>query len=286
MADQLIAEVETLSTSDHADELDTVAVIARAEGAIAQLKMLRHDPDAVQWAERAIVHARAAGDEWVEVQGMVERASTFLVHTDRTTAYAELTVAVEAATRLADGVLLSRALNNMMELLPPVSDEARRLRQQLRDTATASGFDKLGAQQVVWWDALAALAEGDLAAYRRLLDVWQSWRLSANDQPMLAIELVSLNIEEGRVADAREMMAGSIGGVGCGLIAEKPFMIGMLELRVAAAARDVVNGRAWFETLMAGTCPHDYWYVASDVFDLVWAALAVEIPADEVRRRV
>jgi DNA-binding CsgD family transcriptional regulator len=286
VTDQLIAEVDALTSSDQADQVETIAVIARAEGAIAQLKMLRHQPDAVEWAERAIEHARAAGDEWVEVQGMVERASTFLLHTDRTTAQAALAEAVAAATRLADGVLLSRALNNMMELIPPASQHARQLRQQLRDTATASGFDKLGSQQVVWWDSLAAWAEGDLAAYRRLLDVWQSWRLSAKNQPVLAAELVSLHIEEGRVGDARELMSGLIGDVGCGLISEKPFVVGLLELRLAALSRDVVGGRTWFETLMAGPRPHDDWYVTSDIFELVWAALAVDIPADEVRRRV
>jgi DNA-binding NarL/FixJ family response regulator len=103
---------------------------------------------------------------------------------------------------------------------------------------------------------------------------------------MLAAELVALHLEEGRLTDAREMMSGVIGGVGCGLISEKPFVVGMLELRIAAATRDVLKGRAWFESLLAGPCPHDYWYVTSDIFELVWSALAVEIPADEVRRRV
>lgn len=276
----LVAEAECRDPADPAQ----LAELARAEGAVAQLMMLRHRPDAVMWAERAIEHARVCGDSWVEVQAMVERGSGLLVRADRPAALAALREAVDAAAELADGVLLSRALNNMMELIPPASDEARRLRQQLRDTAAASGFDKLGAQQVVWWDAVAALAEGDLAAYRRLLEVWQSWRPTATHHPTLVCELTALHIEEGRLADARDMVAGArdIEIVDN----DKVFALAQIDLRIAALAHDVVGGRLAFERLLTTRCPYDNWFVTTDLVELVTAALAVDIPPAEVRQRV
>ena len=60
-----------------------IAEQARAEAAVAQLVMLRHDPAAIEWAERAIEHARVAGDRAVEVQAKVERASALLARTNR-----------------------------------------------------------------------------------------------------------------------------------------------------------------------------------------------------------
>jgi len=55
-----------------ADALDDVGEKARAEAAAAQLLMLMGDEAAVEWAERAIAHGTAAGDERVVVQARVE----------------------------------------------------------------------------------------------------------------------------------------------------------------------------------------------------------------------
>jgi hypothetical protein len=121
-----------------------------------------------------------------------------------------------------------------------------------------------------------------------MLEVWQSWRRSANQLPILSSELVSLHIEEGRVADAREMMTRVVvvGDGSCGVGGGNQFVVTQLQLRIAALARDVVGGRTAFEAILAGPRPHDDWYVTTDVVEMVWGALAVEIPADEIRRRV
>jgi DNA-binding NarL/FixJ family response regulator len=279
MVDQLIAEVERLRASDGAEAR---ADMARAEGAVAQMYMLRRHPDAVLWSDRAIDDARAAGDKWVEVQGMIERASACLGFVERQSAIDALREAIDAATALGDGILLSRGLNNMMDLLPPASDEAERLRQQLRDTAAASGFDKLGAQAVVWWEAIAALAEGDLAAYRRLLEVWQSWRQTIVHQSVMATDFAALHVEEGRVADARELIAG----LAPETVIDLEYVVALLELRIAALSRDVVGGRSAFERVVVCERPNDAWFVTPDLVELVWAALMVEVPPHEVRQRV
>ena len=152
------AVVEQLATdAARYEHLGMIAEQARAEAAVAQLVMLRHDPAAIDWAERAIEHARAAGDRAVEVQAKVERASAILAaRTSREEALAALQDAAADAASLGDGVSRARAINNMLDMLPPAAPETAALRRELHDTASAIGLDKLGATNVVWWDAVAA----------------------------------------------------------------------------------------------------------------------------------
>jgi DNA-binding NarL/FixJ family response regulator len=285
MTDEIVALVEGWQRGEAAGVASS-ADLARAEAAVAQMKMLRRYPDAVAWAERAIEHAQAAGDARIAVQAMVERGSALLVSTDRAAAKAALVEALHAAEPLGDGVLMSRAINNMMELVPPASSEARRLRQRLRETAGAIGFDKLGSQQAAYWDALAAKAEGDLAAFRRLLDVWHSFRPTRSEEPSYAVEHAALHVEEGRVADARASMAGVTELDGCGLVSDRQYVLASVELNIAAVAHDVASGRAAFERIAGGRCPHDDWSVTSELVDVVASALAVDVSPAEIRARL
>ncbi|MGE0139942.1 MAG: LuxR C-terminal-related transcriptional regulator [Ilumatobacteraceae bacterium] len=280
VVDQLIAEAEALEAAG------SIADLARAEAAIAQMRMLARHPDAVPWAERAIGHATIAGERRIAVQAMVERASALVLRLDRAATRAALIEAIEAAAPLGDGVLLSRAINNMMELLAPGSDEARRMRQRLRETATASGFDKLGSQQAAFWDAMAAHAEGDLASYRRLLDLWRSLRPTPHEEPMYRIATASLHAEEGRVADARAAVSAIDRVTSCDVSADKEYVTALLDLSVAGLARDRDAGRDAFERIIGGQEPHDEWSVMSEMVDAVSAAVAVDIPPAEIRQRL
>ncbi len=258
-----------------------VAEQARAEAAVAQLLMLRHDSAAIEWADRAIVHARTAGDRGVEVQAQVERASSLQTRTNREEVLVALQDAADSAALLGDGVSRARAINNMMDLLPPAAAETAALRSELHDTAAAVGLDKLGGANVVWWDAVAAEAEGDLAEFRRLIDmcfVGQSGRLgSARDH-----ESVRIAIEEGRLADAHAALPDlAVVEVGC----SDPRSIAALAIPLALAGleRDLAAARSVWELMCAGDLFPDGWGVSWLIADSVASALAAGIPPNEVR---
>ncbi|MBI5087838.1 MAG: hypothetical protein HZB15_02915 [Actinobacteria bacterium] len=280
MTDQLVAEAEAALAAGRMSD------VARAEAAVAQMRMLGRHADAVTWADRAIEHATEAGEQRIVIQAMVERGSALMLRIDRAAARAALGDAIEAAATLDDGVLLSRALNNMMELVPPASAEAKRLRQRLRETATASGFDKLGSQQAAFWDAMAAHAEGDLASSRRLLALWSSWRPSLSQEPVYGTTHATLHIEEGRFADARAALAGIVGESPCGIAVDKVYLTAQLELGMAALTNDALGGRGAFERIVTGQRPHDDWSIVSEMVDVVSWAIAVGVTPAEIRQRL
>ena len=124
--DRSISELEA-----NASELP-VDVRARAYGALAQLHMLvDRSEGAVRYADLAIADADEIGDAYVSAQARIERGSALNMVVDRETARAELLDAIERARAIDDGVLVSRGINNMLELLPPHSDETRAMLDEL-----------------------------------------------------------------------------------------------------------------------------------------------------------
>ncbi|MCB0998930.1 MAG: AAA family ATPase [Acidimicrobiales bacterium] len=253
---------------------------ARAEAAVAQLLMLRHDAAAIEWAERAIEHAHDAGDRAVEVQAKVERASTLLMRATRDEALAALQEAVAGAAAIGDGVLRARAINNMMELLPPAAPETAALRRELHDGAAAVGLDKLGGANISWLDAIAAQAEGDMAEFRRLLDLWSSGLRPSFAHAIARPEQAYLALEEGRLADAAAQIAEIDDDTDDGHRTH-PLT---LRLLLAGLRRDTATAREiWARLAIHGTPVPDGWSVASTVVDDVAAALAAGLSPDEVR---
>jgi DNA-binding CsgD family transcriptional regulator len=253
---------------------------ARAEAAVAQLRMLRHHDDARAWADRAIDHAREAGDRAVEVQAMVERASSIEYRDlDRTSALVGLRSAADAARSIGDGVLLVRSLNNMIDLLQPNGDECKRLLRQLREVSDQYGLDKFGAMSVLWWEATRAFADGDLPSYRRLLEEWASWSPTPKTPQAKAGDLADLALEEGRLADARAIL-----GAGQPVTQHQLYLDAMTWLALAALDHDAALGRRVFDALVARAVSHDAWSVVGMVVDSAMHAVAAGISPDEVRR--
>ena len=271
---------------------------ARAEAAVAQLLMLRHDGAAIDWAERAIEHAHDAGDRAVEVQAQVERASALLARASRAEALAALQEAAAGAAAIGDGVLRARCINNMMDVLPPAAPETAALRRELHDSAMAIGLDKLGGVNVVWWDAVAAHAAGDLAEFRRLLDQWSAGHPAVQPANAARSELVQLALEEGRIGDARRLLdelepapdrdepSDASDATGhSDPCADDAHRLGRCSLRLALAAleRDTDAARAAFTDLVASPRMPDTWGAVSLVVDAVAAALTAGIAVDEIR---
>ncbi len=276
-AAQVVDEL-ALAATRHEAAGDTASQ-ARAEAAVAQLVMLGHGATAVSWADRAIEHARIAGERTVEVQARVERASALVTHVSREEALAALQDAAAGAEAIGDGVSRARAINNMMELLPPAAPETAALRRELHDASMAIGLDKLGGANVVLWDATAAQAAGDLAEFRRLLDVWSAARPAQGDVRHSLVEQAFVAAEEGRVGDVRallERIDRSRSDLVSTVVASVDLALAALE-RSPDAAR-----RAWAQLLSAPPLA-DSWGVVWRVTDDVAAALTAGLAPAEVR---
>lgn len=162
--DAVLEQLEAL-----AGQLPAGTACGRAAGAVAQVHMLAHrNTQALAWADRAFDDARRNGDQWLEAQATVERASAMVGHDTRAAAEAALLQAHEAARRVGDGVLECRVLNNLLGVVSQRSATAEWARRELRAAAARSGLDKLGgAGMIATWDAEAAMATADMRAMRQ-----------------------------------------------------------------------------------------------------------------------
>jgi DNA-binding CsgD family transcriptional regulator len=279
--DQDAAEVMLVELIDLANGLPDGAERARAEAAVAQLLMLRGREGAIEWADRAIAQATAAGDHRVLVQARVERASAHSQVAERLAAIRELRDAAKAARDIGDGVLLSRALNNTFDLVAPQSREADLIRGELRRVAAEYGLDKLGNLNVMWWDAMCSYAAGDLASYRRLLNEWASWNPAPLQLSKYRTSLVLLAAEEGRVADGRALLNAGI--VDPDLCASN--FVNVQRLHLAGVAHDGIEGRRAFELMLGSESLSDNWFALGTVVQVVMSALDVGISPGEIRSR-
>ena len=273
MVDELIEMANALP--DGADR-------ARAEAAVAQLLMLADDESSIQWAERAIAHAEAAGDKQILVQARLEWASAQHHYAQRHLSLAAMRDVAQDARAIGDGVLLSRALNNTLTLLAPHSDESRSMRDELRRTAVAFGFDKLGHVNVMWWDALAAQANGDLNVFHRTLDEWVSWMPAKRNNADYQSVAMALATEEGRIADGLALLNDGTDRAGCSWDTD----LTVPKLNLAAVARDSVAGRIAFDQFVGGAPLPDNWFALGTVLQAVAGSLELGIPVAEIRTRM
>ncbi len=209
--DQALHDLETFT-----EALPQGMARGRGEGAVAQLHMLSSRGElAVTWADRALADARRNGDEWLEAQASVERASANEPGGGRDETERELLEARELARRVGDGVLECRALNNLLGVVTPHGPRGEWAREQLREASARCGLDKLGAGMLAMWEAEAALARGDMRVMRRsLAEAGQYWSADTSEYGHYQAQIAELRIEEGLVdaAFAAEDAAHSCSG--------------------------------------------------------------------------
>ena len=202
--DETVEKLEALAAT-----LPAGMARGRCAGAIAQLHMLAHRGDeTMEWAARALEQARRHGDEWLEAQATVERASAMCGRETREESEASLLEAHELARRVGDGVLQSRALNNLLTVVSPHSERGEWARRELRDAAARSGLDRLGAATRAMWEAEAAFARGDMRIVRRsLAEAMEHWGPGTTEYHHLVGHIAALQIEEGLVDAALATIA-------------------------------------------------------------------------------
>jgi DNA-binding CsgD family transcriptional regulator len=262
-------------------------VRARGYGALAQVLMIiDRSAEAVRYADLAIADADEIGDAYVSTQARIERGSALNMMVNQHTARQALLDGIERARAIGDGVLVSRGINNLLDLLPPHSAEARSHLDELYRVAARSGFDKLG-RDALRWEMDVAFGVGDLGAYRRAVEQGYA-RWSNQTHPKMfnqaTMVQVVLAIEEGRVADARRVLDNSPEAskiAGCDGVTIRTRWHGIAVL--ASLTDDVASARAALAGYMAGGPLRDGAWVVGDLVSLVDALLQAGLPTDEVR---
>jgi DNA-binding CsgD family transcriptional regulator len=272
------AAVQRLRTM--VDELAAPAVRARAAAAIAQLCMLGGESsDAVRWADQAIVDGHAAGAPAIVARARVERASARAGRVPRSESVEEFNDALAAVRAIGDPVVESRALNNMLEVVPPHSPVGRTLIAELFEVTGRSGFDKLGIGPVSQWQVRAATGAGDMPAVRRAMGGGRT-TTSASPYVREAMTIAVLAIEDGRFDDARRWFDDhAVVTYECPKSA-----VVSLGLRIDAGQGDTQAARRSYAHLLATTPPGDDVFLLDSAIDIVEAALSIGIDPVDVRR--
>ncbi|MEZ5270912.1 MAG: LuxR C-terminal-related transcriptional regulator [Ilumatobacteraceae bacterium] len=279
--DAVLARMEAL-----ADSLPTGMARGRAAGAVAQLHMLAYRVEqAVAWADRALDEARRNGDQWLEAQASVERASAADPHSPMAQREQALLDAYELARRVDDGVLQCRVLNNLLGGVGPHGPRGEWARAEIRRVAGRTGLDKFGAGSLAQWEAGAALAAGDMRRVRLAVAEAAEHNITGGKEhhEPLAL-LIQLRLEEGLVAEARTLMAG----LACD--PEHPDEDdhhGDLRSALTAALLDGHGDEArrlFEQVLLTDPAPDSSW-TTWHLIDIGLAALAAGIPAPELRSR-
>jgi len=266
-----------------ADSLPQGLARGRCVGAVAQLQMLAgRSAAAVEWADRALADARRGGDQWLEAQASVERASALEHLAPRDDSEQALLHARELARQVGDSVLECRALNNFLGIVTPHGEMGAWARSELSDAAARCGLDKLGAGMLAMWQAEAAMAGGDMRAMRQAVaEAGQYWSADSGEYCHQRSQLADLRIEEGLVADAlaaeREVELG----------AESGAALSASEYRVHLVAAALEGRRADAERIFSAiiSAPlvpdktHSLWFM----LETVQAALQAGVPAARVR---
>lgn len=267
-----------------ASSLDDVQLRGRARAAVAQLHMISgRDDVAIEWAERALADAAMVGDSMIEAAALVERAGAMTATQPRSRSLVALREALVATRRAGDAVLLTRAINNGLDLLPAHSAEAAELRAEMRVMSSSVGFDKLGTGTALLWEVDAAFGAGDLAALRRVSSEGvQWWVRQGTMHKMVSASQVEYALEEGRLADAAEAHAGL--EQCCPTSFRWHYL--RLDLAVAAARGDRPAVAALFDALVASPLLGDTASTLNSVVGLVEHLLASGVAPSVVRARL
>jgi DNA-binding NarL/FixJ family response regulator/type II secretory pathway predicted ATPase ExeA len=274
-----IADLELLRAT-----LDDRRLRGVAAWSLAQLHMIAgRDVDATAWADEALLDARAVGDQLTEARALVERAGACVPKLARADALEVFRVAVDAARRSGDAVLLTRVINNGLDLVPSHSAEAIELRLEMQEVSSRIGFDKLGTAATLAWELQAAYSAGDLPVLRRVAaEGSQWWRRQGTHQMWDSSLHVGMALEEGRLEDAAVAYEHFIAG--CPTTKHQYYQ--RLKIGLAAASRDRAAGPALFEDVLLLPQPYDTAEVLNTTLIMIEDLLMLGISPADIRARL
>ncbi len=272
--DQLTHEVELLIA-----QLPPGADQARAMTAVAQSTMLRDDIDGtIAWADRALALADRFDLPRVRLAALVEKGT---VLTDRPASAAEgraiLAGLVDEAEKLGEWVLAARALNNLVQGVPPSSpDEHAEQLERMRIDAERAGFESLAVAAYFQGRARVAVHEGDLRAAIGALeqgrDRDRGYLRRGRRADHHAVFLAGLYLEAGELDEVEEI----IDDLRQMLPAENVTIPG-IEFHLVARRGEAERAQRVLDVLIE-RLGRQMWRSGSQAHDLVSAALFAGLP--------
>jgi DNA-binding CsgD family transcriptional regulator/tetratricopeptide (TPR) repeat protein len=259
---------------------------ARAMTAVAQSAMLRDDAaESLAWAERALALADELDLPQVRLAALVEKGSVLADHPETAEQGRSILAGlVDDAEKLGEWVLAARALNNIVQGVPPAEPaEHAALLERMRVDAERAGFENLAVAAYYQGRARLAMREGDLEAAVAALDEGRErdrgYRHLGRRADYHAVFLAGLCLEAGEldrveaiIADLRNAPRGTGGS---------PLVVPGIAFHLACRRGDLPGaGRLLDEVLTA--LAEQPWRSGSQAHDLLSAALHVGLALPRV----
>jgi DNA-binding CsgD family transcriptional regulator len=259
---------------------------ARAMTAVAQSMMLRDQPEAATaWADRALALADEFDLPRVRLAALVEKGSAL---TDRPALIAEgqaiLAGLVDEAEKLGEWVLAARALNNLVQGVPP-ADPAQHaeMLERMRVDAERAGFESLAVAAYFQGRARVYLHEGNLAAAVDALEQGRSHdrlyqRRRGRRADYHAVFLAGLYLETNQLDKVQEIVDELRA-----LPRIQRLTVPGLAFHLACRRGDLPAAERELEKVFAALAEQS-WRSGSQAHDLISAAIHVGLPLPRLER--
>jgi DNA-binding CsgD family transcriptional regulator len=271
----LTRDIETLIA-----QLPPGAGQARAMTAIAQSAYLRDDLDAaLLWSDRALALADEFDLPEIRLAALLEKGST-LAERPQTDAEGHQILAglVDEVEKAGEWVLAARALNVLVQLVPPTSptEQSENL-ERMRRAAERAGFESLAVATYFQNRARLLVRAGDLNAAITALQEGRDQDLSYRRRGRWAdyhgVFLAGLCLESGELDRVEQLIADL-----AALPANPPATIPGLVFHLACRRGDLPRAEAALNELLRDLAEQP-WRSGGQAHDLISAALHLGLPA-------
>jgi DNA-binding CsgD family transcriptional regulator len=256
---------------------------ARAMTSVAQSAMLRDEYDtAIALADRAIALADEFDLPDVRLTALVEKGATLV---SRASTVAEgraiLSGLVDEAEKRGQWLLAARALNNLVQSLPPQSltEHAEQL-ERMRADAERAGHEATAVAAYFQGRARLAMHEGDLRAAIAALEEGQrrddGYLRRGRRDGYHGVFLAGLYLEAGDLDRVSEIVTSLAGAYG-----QAPMTVPGIAFHLACRRGDAGRADALLDTVLAAHATQG-WHASDLAHDLVSAALHVGLPLHRV----
>jgi DNA-binding CsgD family transcriptional regulator len=271
----LTHDIETLIA-----QLPPGAGQARAMTAVAQSAYLRDDLDAaLLWSDRALALADEFDLPAVRLAALLEKGSTL---TERPQTAADgrdiLSALVDEAEKAGEWVLAARALNTLVQEVPPTSPvEYAETLERMRVDAERAGFESLAVATYFQGRARLALRAGDLdtaiAALEDGRERDRSLRRPGRWADYHGVFLAGLYLEAGKL-DRVEQLVTDLAA----LPNNPPTMIPGLAFHLACRRGDLARAEETLDQFLSAVAGQT-WHSGEQAHDLISAALEIGLSA-------
>ncbi len=264
------------------DELPPGEHQARVMAALAQISMLHdEDPDALEWADRALAVAEEHDLPSVRLSALVEKGATLIGMADRPDEGQQiLTSLLDEAEKRGEWLLAARALYNLLQSTQPRSlPEHAHLLERMRIDAERAGHENTAVAAYFQVRARLAMHAGDLDAAIEAVELGRErdrgYHRPGRRGDYHAVFLAGLLLEAGefdRVAEVIEALRNSPG--------QAPMTVPALAFHYACRRGDPAAGRLLATVFEAHRSQG--WHGWDLAHDLVSAALYAGLPLDRI----